>query len=452
MYKFNLKRIKNNLYSRTYNSEAGKKLMHTGNCSFCDGAHLSQVIDFGDVALAGAFLKPDNFVTEKKHTLRLVFCHECFAVQVAEHAPPEALFNENYFYFSSSINTLKNHFEHYAKEISDRFLVAEKSKVLEFGCNDGVLLKPLADQGIATVIGVDASKNVLDSIQDLRLTLVNAFFTQELADMIVAKHGLLDCVMANNVYAHISDIQDATKAVHRVLKDEGIFVFEVHYLGSVLEEMQYDMIYHEHLYYYSMLSAIKHFERYDMVIFDIKHIPIHAGSVRFYVCKQGSSHAQSISPAAREMEAQERAKGFDRIETFQKFSSNVAKTRENLLALLGDLRKSGASIVGYGASGRANTMLQYCGLTHAHIDYMVDDAPAKQGYFTPGTHFEIFSSERLRGQSIPDYVLVFAWSFFEEICRRNEDYINRGGRMIVPLPEVKVSDAAGSWHLTHNIH
>lgn len=406
-------------------------------CSFCDGGHLTEIVNFGEVALAGAFLKPEAFGNEKKYLLRLRFCHDCYAVQVADHAPPAALFNDSYFYFSSSIGTLRDHFRTYAHDVAERFLEPSTATVLEFGCNDGVLLRPLADQGIRTVIGVDPATNVVATIDDPRVTVVNDFFTEAVARRVVDEYGPVDVVMANNVYAHISDIQGTTRAIRQVLGDDGVFIFEVHYLGKVIGELQYDMIYHEHLYYYSLLSVMKHFERYGMMVFDLKPIPIHAGSIRFYVCKKDSRHAR-VSAAVSALEAEELAKGFDRVETFHRFADDIARHRGDLLGLLSRLRAGGARIAGYGASGRANTIIQYCGLSNEHLDFMIDDAPAKQGYFTPGSHIEIRSSAVLAKPDRPDYVLVFAWSFFDEIVRRNQAYIESGGGMIVPLPEVRV--------------
>ncbi|MGE0676305.1 methyltransferase domain-containing protein [Pseudolabrys sp.] len=412
--------------------------MAAGVCAFCDGTRFSEIVNFGKVALAGAFVKPEQFRNERKFLLRLWFCHDCYAVQVADHVPPDVLFNDKYFYFSSQIGTLRDHFQRYAGEMVERFLTPANAKVLEFGCNDGVLLHPLADKGVKTVIGVDPSANVISAINDPRVAVINDFFTESVAEGIIRDHGPLDLVMANNVYAHISNIQGTTRAVHKVLKDEGVFVFEVHYLGNVIEGMQYDMIYHEHLYYYSMLSAVAHFRRYGMTIFDVKSIPIHAGSMRFYVCKDGSSHSFQISSAAKSLEAEERAKGFDKAECFARFSQDVAKTRRDLRALLADLREKGTRIAGYGASGRANTIIQYCDLTTDHLDYMIDDAPAKQGYFTPGSHLEILSSRRLFEADAPECVVVFAWAFIDEIRKRNHVYFDNGGKMIVPLPVVRM--------------
>jgi hypothetical protein len=205
------------------------------------------------------------------------------------------------------------------------------------------------------------------------------------------------------------------------------------------------MIYHEHLYYYSLLSVINHLARYDMMVFDVKPISIHAGSMRFYACKKGSKHAGSISPAVKALEAEERARGFDRHETFLEFSNTVAAHRTRLVGLLCELRRQGHRIAGYGASGRANTMIQYCGINHDHLDYMIDDAPAKAGFFTPKSHFEIFPSSVLDRDDRPDYLLVFAWSFFEEIRKKNSKYLAKGGRMILPLPEVSIFPPRSPW-------
>lgn len=415
--------------------------MSQATCSFCDSSALTEIMDFGRVALAGAFLKPEQFPAEKTYPMRFCFCNDCYAVQVIDKVSATVLFTD-YFYFSSSIKTLADHFKEYAAEVTARFLDPRASTVLEFGCNDGVLLRPLADQGIRTVIGVDPATNVVKTIDDPRVTVINDFFTEDVAAQVVGRHGKVDMVMANNVYAHVPDIQGITRAVRAVLADDGVFVFEVHYLGKVINEMQYDMIYHEHLYYYSLLSAINHFARYDMVVFDVKPVPIHAGSMRFYVAKKTSKHARAVSRAVEELRHDELEWGFQKRETFERFAADVAATRTSLMTLLNRLRAEGRKVAGYGASGRANTIIQYCGISSEHMAYMIDDAPAKIGFHTPGSHFLIKPSSVLAEPGAPDYIVVFAWSFLDEIARRNRDYLERGGRMIVPLPEVKEISSA----------
>lgn len=409
----------------------------TFKCAFCGGSSLTEVLDLGAVALAGGFLKPDGFTEEPKFPLRVHFCNECLAVQVVDVVDPELMFG-NYFYFSSQIRTLRDHFVDYATEVVARFLDAPNSTVLEFGCNDGVLLRPLANQCVRTLIGVDPATNIVASINDSRVNIINDFFTEKVADRVVEQFGKVDMVVANNVFAHIPDICGVTRAVHDVLADDGVFIFEVHYLGNIIQGLQYDMIYHEHLYYYSLLALENHFRRHGMVVFDVKSIPIHGGSMRYYVCKEDSRHASEISTRVELLRKEELEVGYHRLETYAKFANNVAQRRDKLMDVLNKLRAKGRRVVGYGASGRANTIIQYCGIDHTHLEYMIDDAPAKTGYFTPGSHFLIHNNSVLKTDR-PDYLLIFAWSFSNEIAAKCGDYMDNGGRLLVPLPEVRIT-------------
>lgn len=407
-------------------------------CAFCGSTKLAEVIDFGDVALAGGFLKKQQIPSEKKYPLVIVFCENCYVVQVRDHIDPKVLFATD-FYFSSAIKTLRDHFADYAADVVGRFLPEpKKATVLEFGSNDGVLLRPLADQGVGTVIGVDPAENIITSIKDDRLTLINDFFNEPSAEKIKGKHGKVDLIMANNVFAHITDINSTTAGVHNLLKDDGVFVFEVHYLGKIIEGMQYDFIYHEHTYYYSLLALENHLARHDMVIFDITPIPIHGGSIRYYAAKKDSKHAKNISSRVKELHNKEKAYGYDKAETYKKFADRIAEKKEKLMDLLETLRAKGRSVVGYGASGRANTIIQYCGITDKHLNYMIDDAPAKKGMYTPGSHLEIRSNDALKTDK-PDYTVVFAWAFFDEIAAKSEDYLAGGGRFVTPLPDVRIT-------------
>ncbi|WP_295431732.1 class I SAM-dependent methyltransferase [uncultured Thiodictyon sp.] len=405
-------------------------------CAFCASPHLALVEDFGQVALAGGFLKPEEFAEEERFPMRLYFCEDCFAVQLVDVVDPAVLF-KRYFYFSSAIRTLREHFVDYATEVVSRFLVPEQATVVEIGCNDGILLKPIADQGVRTVIGVDPATNVVAQIDDPRIRIVNDFFSATTSRQILEEYGAADLIVANNVFAHIADIAGVAGAVKALLKDNGVFVFEVHYLGKIILGMQYDMVYHEHLYYYSLLALENFFARLGMVIFDVKSIQIHAGSMRYYVCKEGSDHARAVSCRVGNLREEERRQGFDRHETFVRFASDIYSRKLALLALLTRLRSEGKRVVGYGASGRANTIIQYCGITHEHMEYMVDDAGAKHGFFTPGSHFEIRPSSSLQDDP-PDYLLLFAWGYYSEIAEKHRSFFGAGGRMILPLPDVRV--------------
>lgn len=405
-------------------------------CTFCSGRRMVSVIDFGDVALAGGFLKPNGFAAERKYRLHLFFCEDCFAVQLGEFVDPKTLFGE-YFYSSSAIATLREHFYDFAAEVSWQFLSRGSGTIVEIGCNDGVLLKPLADQGWKNTVGVDPAANIVNTINDPRISIYNEFFDQNTADQITQEIGRADVIVANNVFAHIPDIVGISSAIKNLLNKDGVFIFEVHYLGSIIQETQYDMIYHEHIFYHSLIALINHFDRLDMEVFDVKPIPIHGGSVRYYVRRKGELPQIETSGRVAVMRTQELKNGYDRVETFSAFGSDVAKRKDKLMEILGRLRSQGRRVAGYGASGRANTIIQYCDIDESHVQYMIDDAPSKWGYWTPGSHLEIFSNDILMKES-PDYLLVFAWTYFREIVEKNAAYLGTGGRMITPLPEVHI--------------
>jgi len=406
------------------------------SCAFCASKNLSPIEDFGEVALAGGFLKPEDFATEPRFPMRLAFCHDCFAVQLTDIVDPELLF-KRYFYFSSAIRTLREHFVDYATEVVSRFLDPAVATVVEIGCNDGILLKPIADQKVHNVIGVDPATNVVAQVDDARIRIINDFFSEATACAILSEFGPADLIVANNVFAHIADIGGVAAGIQHLLGDDGVFVFEVHYLGKIIHGLQYDMIYHEHLYYYSLLALENFFSRFGMVVFDVKSISIHAGSMRYYVCKAAGRHAKDPSCRVEQLRNEERRKGFDRYETYVRFAADVYSRKVALMNFLARLRAEGRRVVGYGASGRANTIIQYCGITHEHIEYLVDDASAKHGYYTPGSHFEIRPSSSIRDDP-PDYLLVFAWGYYSEIAEKHRSFFESGGRMLVPLPDVRV--------------
>jgi len=390
-------------------------------CAFCRGATLKQVIDLGEVALAGAFLKPSQFPAERRFPLRLAFCEDCYALQVMDPVHADTLFRD-YFYFSSQIGAVREHFTKYTNEVGLRF---RPSSVLEIGCNDGYLLGLFADRG-AEVIGVDPASNVVASIPDTRLTMVNDYFTEDVARDIIAKYGRQDMILANNVFAHIEDINGCTRAIRHALREDGVLVLEAHYLGDMIEGLQYDWIYHEHLYYYSCLSISTHFARHGMEIFDAQYVPAHGGSMRYFVGLRG---ARKVAPIVSEIMAEEYALRLDQAATFLDFAKRIAAHRYELRSMVEAIKAKGQTVAGYGASGRANTILQYCGFDSRHISHMIDDAPAKWGYHTPGTHLPIFSPHDEKATQ-ETYTLILAWPYAREILRKIKT------SAIVPLPKL----------------
>lgn len=395
--------------------------MKNVTCRFCMSNRITTIIDFGDVALAGAFLTPDQFPKEKKYPMQVCFCEDCFLLQIINRISPDVLFKD-YFYFSSAITTLRVHFEDYAHDICKRFLKSKKATVVEIGCNDGVLLNPLSRLKVDKIIGVDPATNIVKSIHNPDVIVINDFFSESTASQIEEQYGKADLIVANNVYAHIDEIHDVTKGIKELLSKDGVFIFEVHYLGEIIERLQYDMIYHEHIYYYSLIALDNFFDKFDMEIFDVKSIPIHAGSMRYYVRKKGTLLCENISRTVFNLRKEELQKKYNRVETYIDYAQKIEETKNILMCLLKDLKTNKEKIWGYGASGRANTIIQYCGIDTDMVDCIIDDAPAKHGYYTPGSHFKIVPRSMM-DENPPDYILVFAWSFLKEIVKNNMNYL-----------------------------
>lgn len=421
----------------THQSQIGK-FTRRETCRFCEGRNLVKILDFGNIPLAGGFLKEEGFSEEKYYPFSLNLCRDCFLVQISNIVPAEVLFKQNYFFFSSQIRSLVDHFNEFAIEIKDRFLSdIEQPSVFEIGCNDGPLLKPLAALRVRAV-GVDPATNVVNSIKSKEITVINDFFSEKLAEKIKIEYGLFDVLASSYSFAHIDNMVDIMKGVKCLLKENGVFIFEIYYLGTIIDELQYDMIYHEHMSYYSLKALTTFLKKFDMEVFDLKYIPgIRSGSVRFYASNIGQRE-EKISSAVLNMIEYEENRGFDKVETYLKYAERIADTRSDLLNILNLLKKEGKTIIGYGASGRGTIIMNYCGIGGQYIDYVVDDAPSKNGFYTPGTHVPIKSWEFVKESKFPDYAILFAWAFTDEVIKKRQDYIKRGGKFIIPLPQVRI--------------
>ena len=407
-------------------------------CRFCQGTNLVEILDLGNVPLAGGFIKEKDFAAEKYYPLTLDFCQDCYLVQVSNVVSGETLFQNNYFFFSSEISTLVEHFKDYAKDVYQRFFknIAHPT-VLEIGCNDGVLLRPFLDLGVKA-IGVDPATNVVKRIDSKDAIIINDFFTEKVANKIKEKHGSVGAIVSSFSFAHINDMVDVMKGIKCLLKDEGVFIFEIYYLGTLIDEMQYDMIYHEHMSYYSFIALRLFLKSFGMEIFDIKYIPgVRSGSVRFYA-RCIDQRTEAITAAVDQMEKLEQTKRFNEVGVYAEYAGKVNDTRIQLLSLLDRLKKEGKTIIGYGASGRGTVIMNYCGIDGRYLDYVVDDAPAKHGFFTPGTHLPIKPWNFVEQSKTPDYAVLFAWSFTDEVIKKRQDFIQRGGKFIIPLPQVRI--------------
>ena len=407
-------------------------------CRFCLSSDLEIVVDLGKMPLAGAFLKKEQIKNELFFPLELQYCKNCHLVQASCVPDPNILFNEKYFFHSSSVGSLVNHFEDYANDIYYKFLSKLSSpKVLEIGCNDGVLLRPLSKLG-CKVIGVDPSSNVTSKIKIEDALVVTDFFTETVAKKIYTETGKIDLITANFSFAHIDDMHDVMKGIKILLNDNGTFVFELYYLKTLIEEMNYDMIYHEHMSYYSLITLKKFLSTYDLEIFDVAYdAKIRSGSLRVYV-KHLNNNKTSITETYNLFYEKEIKLGLDTIEPYKNYAKRIFETKEKLMLLINNLTKQGKKIIGYGASGRSTVLMNYCGINFTHIDYVVDDAIEKQGYLTPGNHLDIITWDKMIEMGKPDYIILFAWSFVDEVLLKRSEYIKNGGKFILPLPNVQI--------------
>lgn len=407
---------------------------HYTICRFCFSDKLRPAINLGHVPLAGGFIKSKKlFDKERYYPLEISFCENCYLLQSVNVIDKNTLFKD-YFYHSSAIKTLKNHFSELTQELISQTKDLTKPFIVEIGCNDGALLKQLTTTKVS-VLGVDPATNIVAPLIKKGLPIVNDFFSEKSAKKVKQQFGKADVICSFNALAHIEDMHDILKGIKTLLKKDGMLIFETHYLGNLLQEMQYDMIYHEHQYYYSLMTLQKFFAQYDMEVFDIKPVKIHAGSMRYYV---QNKNERPISKNVIDLVKKEKKSKFDKLKTYLSYNKKVAKTKRDLLTLLDSLKKEKKTIVGYGASGRGTILMNYCGLTEKYLDYDIDDAPAKQGKFTPGNHLLIKSSDILTSKVRPDYVLLFAWSFWDEIREKNQKYVKKSGKFIIPLPKVKI--------------
>ena len=408
-------------------------------CRFCFSENVVPVIDLGDMPLAGGFIKKgtkkSEFHKEKFYPLVINFCKDCYLLQVNSAVDADILF-KNYFYFSSSISTLIEHFEKTVKDMKPLLSQKKKPFVAEIGCNDGGFINALQNNGYKA-IGIDPATNVVKPLIKKGLPIVNDYFTNKVATKIVKSHGNADAIYSFHSMAHIEDMHDVIAGVKTLLKKDGYLAFEVHYLGNLIHEKQYDMIYHEHQYYYSLLAMQNFFAQYDMEVFDVKQIPIRGGSIMYFVQNKDGG-TRDITQRLKDLAKLEKKQGLDNIKTYESYAKEIKKTKTDLLKLLNKLKSQNKKIAGYGASGRGTIIMNYCGLDEKYLDYVIDDAPAKHGAFTPGTRLEIVLSNILATKKRPDYVVLFAWPFIEEVKKRNVNYLQSGGKIIVPLPDVKV--------------
>lgn len=410
-----------------------------GFCRFCFSKDVETVINLGHIPLAGGFLpslNPSKIKKEKLYPLEIGFCNSCFLLQTKIVVDAPVLF-KNYYYFTSFIKTLVDHFRKLSQEFEKIHKDPKNKFVVEIGCNDGLFISDLQDKGFK-VLGVDPASNVVRPLIKRGVPIINDYFTQKLAKKIEKKYGKADHITSSNTLAHIEDMRDIMRGISLLLSDKGILTFEVHYLGKLIEKLQYDMIYHEHQYYYSLHTLTNFLQQFNLKIYDVKETSIHSGSIRIYA--QKANGKRKIMPNVKRILAKEKKQKLMSRDTFINFDREMQKHRVKLKLLISNLNEKGLSVMGYGASGRATTIINYCSLGNELMPYVIDDSTVKQGAYIPGEHQKIINSEILYSTKRPQYVVLFAWAFYKEILNKHKEFLDRGGKFIVPLPKIKIID------------
>lgn len=402
------------------------------SCRVC-GTIVIPFFDLGKMPLVNSFLKKEDIAHEKKYDLMVAFCPVCYLVQLTETVPPEDLFSD-YIYFSSTSTSFLEHCKRTAEYLTNRLGLTTQSLVLEIASNDGAQLQYFKAFGIK-ILGVDPAKNIAAVANERGLTTIPEFFNYAFAKKLRNEDSVgADLVYGANVLAHVPEIVDFVRGVKVVLNPKGTAVFEFPYVKGLMEN-KFDIIYHEHVFYFSLIALKNLFAKDDLEIYDVEMIPVQGGSLRIFI-----SHPNNFptSENLKNIISQEIKDGFDKIETYKKINKNINELKTDLIDLLIKLKKEGKKIAAYSAPAKGNILLNYFGIKD-YLGFIVDKSKAKQGLYTPGTHLFVYPLEKIY-QEKPDYLLILCWNIYEEVIAMDElkKFRESGGKFIVPIPELKI--------------
>ena len=406
-----------------------------GSCRFCGTKLRHTFVDLGMSPLCQTHISPEQLNhMEPFYPLRAYVCHECFLVQLEEFVAPGDIFSD-YAYFSSYSDSWVEHARRYAEAMTQRFGLNAKSQVVEIASNDGYLLQHFVRTGIP-VLGVEPAANIAQVAREKGIATTVRFFGRETAREIARETGQADLLLGNNVLAHVPDLNDFVAGMKILLKAQGVITMEFPHLYRLMDENQFDTIYHEHFSYFSFFTVEKVFAAHGLTLFDVEELKTHGGSLRIFA-RHANNSALPVSNNVDALRKRELEAGFARLETYSAFSEQVRETKRSILEFLIGAKRAGKTVVGYGAPGKGNTLLNYCGIRQDFLDYTVDRSPYKQGKFTPGTHIPIYDPERIR-ETRPDYVFILPWNLRDEITGQMMYIREWGGKFVVPIPRVKV--------------
>jgi C-methyltransferase C-terminal domain/Putative zinc binding domain/Methyltransferase domain len=409
--------------------------MPAPRCRFCDSMLKDTVVDLGMSPLCESFLPADQLdKMEPFYPLHVWVCRECFLVQLSAYVEREEIFTE-YAYFSSFSTAWLKHAEDYVAAMCERLALGPKSLVVELASNDGYLLQYFVKRGVPC-LGVEPAANVAAAARKVGVESLVAFFDEVTANKMRAGGTMADLVLGNNVLAQVPDLNTFVAGVPLILKPTGTVTFEFPHLMRLFEGRQFDTIYHEHFSYFSLLSIDTIFARHGLTVFDVEELWTHGGSLRIYA-RHTADTSRPATDRLKALRAREDAAGYKRLETYLRFETDVRDTKRRLLEVLIAAKRGGKRVVGYGAPGKGNTLLNYCGIREDFVDFTVDRNPYKHGKFLPGTHIPIFPPERL-DEARPDYVLILPWNLRDEITKQLAHVREWGAQFIVPIPQAEV--------------
>jgi len=401
-------------------------------CLICE-TDIESFMSFGKMPIANGFLAKEELDKEYFFELKVASCPKCRMFQLIEQPQREKMFNENYAFFSGTSKNMQIHFREFAEHVKKDYLNPGDSFVVEIGSNDGIMLKNFADANIRH-LGIEPSANVAKVAMDRGINTISKFFDKECAEEIVEKHGQADAFLGANVMCHIPYLHSVLEGIKVLLKQDGVVMFEDPYLGDVIERTTYDQIYDEHVFLFSVSSIQYLFNQHGMEVVEIEPQETHGGSMRYVIMHKGM---RPVSKRVHEQLNKEKEIGLDKSGTYDMFCKNCEKSRNDLIEILNKIKQQGKRVVGYAATSKSTTIINYCGITLEYIEFISDTTPIKQGKFSPGAHIPIRPYQEFV-LNYPDYALLFAYNHAKEIMAKEQKFMQSGGKWITYVPEIRV--------------